>query len=155
MHWHSWNTALALLGIGGGIAALNAGVAWQQFVLRRRAPSRIPLVGGVAGLVGILLLPLPGWHAWWVPLVLDWGSAPGLLYTACWHALRRHRADRKNDGTMGAQERLTAERRLDGLPDEFYRRRRDERKTTALIFCVFFLASTVATLGFIEWRWDP
>ena len=74
------------------ISVFNASVLWAS-LRRRPRPSWIPLLGGVLGTVGLLLMPLPSLHAlWWVPLLLDWGSLPGLAHTVVWHAVRRLRA---------------------------------------------------------------
>ena len=56
---------------------------WVIFFQRTRA-SAIPIVGGLSGMVGLILLPVPGsWKFCWLPLVLDWASLPGILY-AIW-----------------------------------------------------------------------
>ena len=48
----------------------------------RRGRSWVPFVGGIAGCVAILCIPAHGTNAWaWVPLVLDWGSLPGTVYS--------------------------------------------------------------------------
>ena len=79
---------LALLAIFIWIALLN----WRVFYLRltgRRAPSWIPLMGGVSGAAGLLLLPVgevAGY--WWVPPLLDYGCVPGLIHTLYWWARR-------------------------------------------------------------------
>ena len=43
--------------------------------------SLIPVVGGLIGVVGILILPIPGArHFWWVPPIVDLGC--GLMLVA-------------------------------------------------------------------------
>lgn len=55
--------------------------------LAKRRNSLIPLVGGLTGAAGLLLLPLPELRAcWWIPLVMDLGSAP-LLAASIWDKL--------------------------------------------------------------------
>ena len=71
--------AIVFLFIFGWIGFLNAQIAYKDFFLRQETASWVPLVAGVAGLAGLLLLPVQGLAKWcWVPLVLDWGSIPGL-----------------------------------------------------------------------------
>jgi hypothetical protein len=61
----------------------NASVLWTYYVWKRKAPSWIPLVGGVTGVIGLWIIPVPAAHRWWwVPLVLDWGSLPGFSMVA-------------------------------------------------------------------------
>ena len=74
------------------LAALNWYAFWTAIVRRQRAPSWIPLLAGMLGSTGVLLAPLPGvsW-LWWLPFLLDWGSAPGLLHAGVYHALARIR----------------------------------------------------------------
>lgn len=43
--------------------------------------SWVPLIGGLCGLTACLLTPLSELqHFWWMPLVLDYGSLPGLVH---------------------------------------------------------------------------
>ena len=85
--------------VGGACLLASAwicvGNAWILILdLRRRpAPSWLPLIGGLLGVTGFLLLPF-SWAArvWWVPLFLDWGSIPGFTHTLLWHL--RHRWSR-------------------------------------------------------------
>jgi hypothetical protein len=52
------------------------------FAIKRKYCSWIPLIGGVLGSVGFYLSPFDLLHGhWWIPLILDWGSVPGLTYT--------------------------------------------------------------------------
>ena len=67
------------------------GNAWLfiRYLLWRVPGSLIHLVGGLFGCGGMLLAPFPSWRAnWWLPLVLDLGSAPMLLF-AGWWGIRR------------------------------------------------------------------
>jgi hypothetical protein len=62
------------------VAGLNGYVFVQGMLRKRRTPSWIPLVGGIAGAIALLVQPWwsRGW--WWLPLLLDWGSAPGIVH---------------------------------------------------------------------------
>jgi hypothetical protein len=63
------------------IMLVNAHIFVQRHILRREMPSLIPMLGGVGGMISLLVLPGAGFHYYcWVPLLLDWGSLPGLLY---------------------------------------------------------------------------
>ena len=74
------------------LSLLNWSVAWRGLVRRQPAPSWIPLLGGLSGALGLVAMPLSGVaRIWWLPLLLDWGCAPGLLHAALYHALRRVR----------------------------------------------------------------
>lgn len=68
------------------IAVLNWSVVAKRHVLKRPGGSWIPFVGGVLGAAAIFILPVRELHGyWWVPFLLDWGSAPGLLHAAYAH----------------------------------------------------------------------
>ena len=70
------------------IAALN----WYALVRRavaRRGPSWIPFVGGALGALVITAQPLAAYHPfWWIALLADGGSVPGLLATLIFLSLR-------------------------------------------------------------------
>jgi hypothetical protein len=65
---------------------------WYALVRRLtkpRAPTWIPLVGGLLGVGAILLEPTGvSRQYWWVPIVVDGGSLPGFSLTVI-HLLRR------------------------------------------------------------------
>jgi hypothetical protein len=68
---------------------MNWSIVWLWWFRRRRASSWIPLLGGGLAAIGLLTLPLskPPW-LWCTPLLLDFGCAIGLGYTAIWHIRR-------------------------------------------------------------------
>jgi hypothetical protein len=73
------------------LIAANNLAAFEQFILRRRAPSWIPLLGGLLGVAALRTLPIQGLRDyWWLPLFLDWGSIPGMSHVI-WVRARRHR----------------------------------------------------------------
>ncbi|HEY3267699.1 MAG TPA: hypothetical protein VGM37_12285 [Armatimonadota bacterium] len=50
--------------------------------------SWLPLLGGCTGSVALLILPIEGIRHWWLlPLLIDWGCAPGIIYTLGVHAV--------------------------------------------------------------------
>lgn len=80
-------------------------VSW--LIWRKRA-SLIPLVGGALGCMGCALSPFDVLNRyWWAPFVLDFGSVPGLGYTAIYFAIAYIRrkighapTDDQGDGTL-------------------------------------------------------
>jgi hypothetical protein len=85
----AWIVGGVLLLVSFWICALNAGVFWKLFVRKVEAPSWIPLLGGVLGVFGLVVIPVELAHKLcWVPLVLDYGSVPGILHTICAHLVR-------------------------------------------------------------------
>ncbi len=84
-----WILGIVLLTLAFYIAVLN----WKQFVLAhllgRSARSWIPLLGGVAGSAGLIVVPSNTMNSlWWIPPLIDWGCIPGLLFTCVWHMKR-------------------------------------------------------------------
>jgi hypothetical protein len=76
-----------------GVAALYLSILNWIILVRRftrpRAPSWIPLIGGLLGAGALLLEPsgrLAPW--WWAAFLVDGGWLPGLLSTALAHWLR-------------------------------------------------------------------
>lgn len=69
-----------------------------RFFLRHQRTSLIPIIGGLFGAGGLLIIPLDSVRMWWwVPLLLDVGCAPMMLASATEAALllRRSRASRR------------------------------------------------------------
>ena len=78
----AWIVGSVLLLLSGWLCAINATVFWKIFVRRVNAPSWIPLLGGVLGVFGLGVIPIELAHKLcWLPLILDWGSVPGILHT--------------------------------------------------------------------------
>jgi len=81
---------VAVGGLGAWICILNWSVFWSGCVRRERTASWSPLLGAALLSLGLKAAPVHALNElWWLPFVLDWGSLPGLLYTAYWHV--RHR----------------------------------------------------------------
>jgi hypothetical protein len=80
-----WLISLVLLALFFWLAGMNAVVFWQSMVLRKKTSSWIPLLGGVFGALALLSMPMQGvrWY-WWLPLILDWGSLPGILFSVAY-----------------------------------------------------------------------
>jgi hypothetical protein len=85
----------------GGIAIWLSVMNWIVLVQRQRssrAPSWIPLLGGVCGALALFIQPDAKLREfWWLALVADGGSAPGLLWTLVWHVRRHHRPRSQTD----------------------------------------------------------
>jgi hypothetical protein len=87
-----WLAGVCLLALFAWISTMNVSVFWKLYVRKERAPSWIPLLGGLFGVLGLVALPIPGAQRWWwLALLLDPGSVPGLVHTAIWHAIRAFR----------------------------------------------------------------
>jgi hypothetical protein len=85
-----WIIAIGCLALAVWLSALNWNVFWKRHVRGVSAPSWIPLLAGSLGAIGIVTLPVSGSSAWWwVPLLLDWGSLPGIGYSIVYHLTRR------------------------------------------------------------------
>jgi hypothetical protein len=62
------------------VLAVSNGLAVASYVRHRRHVSAIPVFGGLAGLGACFLLPVEGLRSfWWLPLIVDYGSAPMIV----------------------------------------------------------------------------
>src|ERR1700686_92627 len=85
-----WIVGVALFAVFIWVSILNARVFWKRHIQKKESPSWIPLLGGGCGSVALLLLPQPAAHPWWwLTLVVDWGSLPGIAYSAVYHKIGR------------------------------------------------------------------
>jgi hypothetical protein len=90
----SWIIGGVLLLLSLWICALNARVFWMVVVRKVKAPSWIPLLGGTFGVFGLVVIPVELAHRLcWLPLLLDYGSLPGILHSMIVHVsyFWRHR----------------------------------------------------------------
>ena len=75
-----WIVSVLLLLFALYMAGMNWAVFVNNHLLKRKWTSAVPLVGGVAGILGVLLLPVAGnWRFAWIPLIADWGSVPVIV----------------------------------------------------------------------------
>ena len=89
-----WIVGGGLIGVGALLSALNWRIFWLRHVRRTSAASWVPLLAGLVAAGGLLLIPNESARRlWWLPFLLDWGGAPGLIYTASWHL---HRLGRRS-----------------------------------------------------------
>ena len=85
-----WIVSTVAIAIWLWLSYLNWVVFWKRHVLNAPASSWIPLLGGLVGAIGVVILPVVGSCAWaWVPFVFDWGSVPGISYSVFWHLKKR------------------------------------------------------------------
>lgn len=76
-----WVVSIAALLLFTLLAAINLMTAINNYVLKRRWASLIPLIGGISGMIGIVTLPVEGvLRYWWVPFFADYGSAPIIIH---------------------------------------------------------------------------
>lgn len=84
-----WLLAAPFLAIGGMASLLN----WMIVIGRRltgRYSSLLPFVGGLLGSAGLWIAPRGPWTLfWWLPLILDPGSAPALFRLLVWNLQAR------------------------------------------------------------------
>ena len=65
------------------ISLLNGIVFYKGIILKQKQPSWIPILGGILGVFSFLLLPVNILNRfWWLPLIIDMGSLPGMSMTA-------------------------------------------------------------------------
>jgi hypothetical protein len=84
----SWIISGILLAASLWCIVGNYWIAFSCFVTKKSATA-IPFVGGILGMIGLLLLPSPGWSQfWWVPPIVDLGCVP-LIGATVVHLLRR------------------------------------------------------------------
>lgn len=74
--------AVALTLTGLWVICLNWRVFHLGFVLKKKAPSWIPLLGGLLAWGGMALFDHPISSYGWVGLLVDWGSIPGFAVVA-------------------------------------------------------------------------
>ena len=61
-------------------ATFNNALLVHGFLGRKEGPSGIPLIGGIAGAIALLIAPVDGVaRFWWVPLFADYGCLPSLI----------------------------------------------------------------------------
>jgi hypothetical protein len=81
---------LARLLLGTVVAAFALWIIGLNWSSLRSGRSWIPLLGGLAAIAAMFILPFPHLRDyWWIPLLVDWGSAPGLLHALVVHSRRR------------------------------------------------------------------
>lgn len=92
------NVFMWILALTFGLLFLGAFVVgWRIFfhnyIKRDSFTSVIPFVGGMAGCVAVLCIPIDDlkWM-WWIPFIIDWGSFPIILFAVFHHLIVSRRA---------------------------------------------------------------
>ncbi len=82
--------SLILGAAGFWIFILNWMVFWQGYIKRKPAPSWIPFLSGCLICAAFLIFPSnPYRRLWWIAFIIDWGSLPGMGFSA-WQILKRN-----------------------------------------------------------------
>ena len=90
--------AVALLLFFAACALTNIAGLAMVATGRRRSTSLIPWIGALAGCIGLLIAPWPGWRGWWwAPWALDLSVAATLLAPAVKRWRRRGSAKPGSD----------------------------------------------------------
>jgi len=77
-----WTISALLIALSLCAICGNLWIAFAWYLVKKRA-TMIPLVGGIVGTIGLLLLPVTGIRCfWWVPLMVDLGCVPMLAAVA-------------------------------------------------------------------------
>ncbi len=79
-----WLVSVILIGLSACIIVANLWIAFGGLFRKRdKFVSYVPLVGGLMGAAGLLLVPLESSvDFWWIPLVVDWGCGPLFIAVA-------------------------------------------------------------------------
>jgi hypothetical protein len=87
--WLRWSVFGVAEIVFVGCAASNAATV-VRYIISKRGGSTIPLLGGVAGAVGVVASPEVALRPlWWLPLVVDPGSVVFAVLTLVSLARRR------------------------------------------------------------------
>jgi len=77
----SWTFSIILGTLSLLICVKNAEVFIKREMLKRKAPSVIPFIGGIIGFFALRVCPLPAIGRWaWVALILDTGTIGQAYY---------------------------------------------------------------------------
>jgi len=85
-----WIISAALLLIGLVVSVSNWITFFNNYVFQKTWRSSVFLIGGVCGALGINFLPIAGISQYfWVPLILDWGSLPLIVFSLVRYLLKK------------------------------------------------------------------
>ena len=75
-----WIASGILVLISLYMTLMNWAVFFNNYIFKKKWTSAVPLIGGIAGALGCVILPTEGsWRFFWIPLLIDWGSLPVIL----------------------------------------------------------------------------
>lgn len=81
--------AVVFMLLGTWIILLNWNCFYSGVLRKRKASSWIPLIGALLWSLGISLWMGRFDFYSWLPFLFDYGSIPGLAYTAYYHMMRK------------------------------------------------------------------
>lgn len=85
-----WIIGVILLVFSGYMIVMNWAVFVNNHVVKKKWTSAIPFVGGIAGMLGMICIPVNGlWKYCWLPILIDWGSVP-VVVVALISRMRKH-----------------------------------------------------------------
>lgn len=84
--------AILLLVFSIYLILMNWVVFSNNYIFKKKWSSAIPLFGGIAGMLGIILYPISGSYKYsWIPLLLDWGSIPIIFVSLVFSIIKFYR----------------------------------------------------------------
>jgi len=87
----TWLISGILLGFFAFMFWTNWRIFFHNYIKKDSHTSVIPFLGGLSGTIGLLIAPVNGIAVfWWIPLLLDWGSVPLVVFSAS-YALSKKR----------------------------------------------------------------
>ena len=90
-----WGFSIILLLFSLYMIGMNWAVFVNNHILKKKWASAVPFVGGIAGSLGLLLLPVSeNWKYAWIPLLVDWGSIPVVFISLICCVCRRDHQER-------------------------------------------------------------
>jgi hypothetical protein len=85
-----WIIGIGCISLFLYMAVMNWLVFFNNYIFKKQWTSAIPLVGGIAGILGIILIPVKGFtQFWWLPLLIDWGSLPVIIFSLVYPLLNK------------------------------------------------------------------
>lgn len=86
VHVLMWLLSTCCFAFGLPFVFMNWHTVFAWIVLGKHS-SWVPGLGGIFVGIGIATLPLPAVRPyWWICLLLDWGCAPGIVYSIAYVA---------------------------------------------------------------------
>jgi len=88
--WTEWVMGGIPTALFALFAMVNALVFYKGTIKGEKVGSGVPFLGGIFGAIGFTTLPVPLLNQFfWLPLILDVGCLPGLIYFAFWWVFLR------------------------------------------------------------------
>lgn len=83
MTYLMWFVSVPALVIFVTMLITNWHIFYHNYIKKDSAAPVIPLIGGVADMIGLWLIPIWNKNVFWLlaPMIVDWGSIPLLIVT--------------------------------------------------------------------------